>query len=159
MEKEIIISIYDSGVYWSFSSGNRIYKRDEYELGYYNHQTKINTLCSFIHKYCFRESIEFFSEVICKLYPQCSKIIWSENGDITIYNILKGGENMAIGKDKTMLQIPVDKRVAKTWNDLVKQLNIKQGDLFAVALAQFLQSCIKKANEEAMKGKTKNVKN
>ena len=64
-----------------------------------------------------------------------------------------------IGKDKTMLQIPVDKRVAKTWNELVKQTNVKQGDLFAVVLAQFLQSCMKKANEEVKKGKSKNVKN
>lgn len=51
---------------------------------------------------------------------------------------------MAIGKDKTMLQIPVDKRIAKTWNEVVKQTNVKQGDLFAVVLAQFLQSCMKK---------------
>lgn len=89
MKKEIIISLYDSGVNWSFSSGNRVYTRDKYRYGCYNGQIKIEKICYALETYYF-ESIKWFSELICKLYPQCSKIIWSEDGYITIYNIPKG---------------------------------------------------------------------
>lgn len=89
MKKEIIISIYDSGVNWSFSSGNRVYTKDKYRWGCYRNNIKIEKLCYFLDTHS-DSSIKYFLEVVCDLYPQTSKITWSEDGYITIYNVPKG---------------------------------------------------------------------
>lgn len=87
MSKELIVSIYDGGYYWSFCSGNRIYSRDGYEAGRYTHP-KIDQLC-----YCLQHFLRYsdnkFLEVVRDLYPECSKVILSEDGHIDIYNIKK----------------------------------------------------------------------
>lgn len=48
-----------------------------------------------------------------------------------------------ISKKNVMLQIPVRKEVAKTWQDIVKVSGEKQGDLFTKVFATFLSLCTK----------------
>ena len=93
MKKELVISFYDGGVNWSFSSGNRVYTKDKYESGCYNHQTKIKTLCYFLHQCQYTSfSLNLVAQIVYKLYPECSKIIWCEDGFITMKTLMKGGE-------------------------------------------------------------------
>ena len=63
---------------------------------------------------------------------------------------------MAISKNKTSLQMAVDKRVVKTWKEVVKATGMQQGDLFAVILAEFLKHSLAEANKSVKKhGKEK----
>ena len=63
---------------------------------------------------------------------------------------------MAISKEKAMLQMAVDKRVLKTWKEVVKASKMQQGDLFAVIFSEFLQKSLAEANKSVKKhGKAK----
>ena len=54
-------------------------------------------------------------------------------------------------KNKTMLQIPVEKVVAKQWKDLVKLSETPQGNLFTIMFAGFLKTL--QARAEKLNGK------
>ena len=57
---------------------------------------------------------------------------------------------MPINKDKKVfLQIPVEKPVAKCFNDLAKELNCYKGDLFVVMFHGFCKALNRQALQKA----------
>lgn len=56
-----------------------------------------------------------------------------------------------ISKKNVMLQIPVRKSVAIKWHQLVKAINVSQGDLFTLMFADFLENLKKRGDENAKK--------
>ena len=90
MEKEIFVSLYDSGYEWSICSGNRIYTRQKYLDHRYAHLVKMDIIFEWMEIYSWCTSPDKLLETIHELYQQCSKLFWSDNGIIEIYNIKKG---------------------------------------------------------------------
>ena len=83
MKDTIVISYYDDGFYWSFASGNRIYERDD--LTFHKRlPEKILGLCKCLEK------DKNFIPYINEMWPNCKRIIFCENGNITILNKGKG---------------------------------------------------------------------
>lgn len=85
--KEIIISYYDSGVWWSIASGHRVFDRDSYRDEFSINKIKdekLKLLCSRI-EYDFSH-IDLW---IKQLYPLCEKLTICENGNIIIKHFRK----------------------------------------------------------------------
>ena len=59
-----------------------------------------------------------------------------------------------IGKDKVMLQIPVNKAIALDIKEICKSTETKTGELFEIMFATFVQIC--KAKAETKKEEPKN---
>ena len=89
--KELIISYYDSGVYWSISSANIIYRRED--LSTYRkpiRNQKALQLCKFVDSAFATYDMNALFVLIDKLYKDCSRVIICEDGDTAIYNKLNG---------------------------------------------------------------------
>ena len=53
-----------------------------------------------------------------------------------------------ISKNKEMLQIPVEKPIAKAWHYVVKLSGKKQGDIFTEIFADFINQARQQGGEE-----------
>ena len=73
----IIISYYDSGVYWSVLIGDKIYERDPCDWDM-TETADWKTVYSVMEDLRLTEIIDYFSK-------QCNKIIFCHNGSIAIY--------------------------------------------------------------------------
>jgi len=60
---------------------------------------------------------------------------------------------MPIGKDKKMLQIPVDVSLYDEFHSLAKQTESKLGELFNAMYGYFIIACITKNKQNQKKGK------
>ena len=89
--KEIIISYYDGGYSWSFASGNRIYCREDYQVGKLNKTLKVEKLGYYLEKYPLRN--ESLAELVKMIWPKCERIIVCEDGCIQILNLQRGKTN------------------------------------------------------------------
>lgn len=58
---------------------------------------------------------------------------------------------MAISYKNVMLQFPVKKSVAIKWHQLVKAINVPQGDVFTLMFADFLENLEKRGDKNAKK--------
>ena len=89
--KEIIISSYDGGYFWSISSANTIYNRNDY-VDNKIHKTPILELCKFVDEEFWKATDSQIVAKVIQLFPNCEKIIICDDGDITIKNLRKGGK-------------------------------------------------------------------
>ena len=89
--KEIIISYYDGGYWWSFASGNRKYNRDDYRDGKLNKYIRVHMLAYCLEEYPLND--ELIASVVKHIWPKCERIILCEDGGIDILNLQRGKTN------------------------------------------------------------------